>query len=264
MTVAEVFILLLFLLMLLFLSLSQQWEAMAESLSEDTDSLHEVYVERDQFKQESEVLRDVIRTLGRQHQRAELQYKELEQKLTDARRQLENLSDDVQKQTERAEQLESELDEKVALLEKGENPPCWYRKVPDSDKASGEREKAYYSFDVGVFEDHLVVRRGVTPPGGAEDDNGGSFADEANALNFDALPYGQRLSDGEFERRFEPIWKAGKKRQVRSYSCIFWVRVWDETAPGAKVRWKQAHDKVLEGLFGTYQVQDDPWLPIAP
>ncbi len=267
-TVAEVFILLLFLLMLLFLSLSQQWEANAENLQKVRQNLREVSAERGQLKQESEVLRDRIRTLSRQHESVKQQRKRVEQALTDARRLLdgqdETLLEEVQKQRERAEQLESELGEKVALLEKGENPPCWYRKVPDSDKASGEREKAYYSFDVGVFEDHLIVRRGDTPPGGAEDDNGGSFADEANALNFDALPYGQRLSDGEFERHFEPIWQAGKKSRVRSYSCIFWVRVWDETAPGAKVRWKQAHDKVLEGLFGTYQVQDDPWLPIAP
>ena len=280
-TVAEVFILLLFLLMLLFLSLSQQWEANAEDLNDVKDSLREVSAEREELRQESEALRDRIRTLSRQRDRAKQQIKRAEQELTDARRLLDGregtlieemqkqrerakqLEEEVQKNEERIRQLEAELGEKVTLLEKGVNPPCWYRKVPDSDKASGEREKAYYSFDVGVFEDHLIVRRGDTPPGGAEDDNGRSFADEAEALNFDALPYDQRLSDGEFEQHFEPIWQAGKTGKVRSYSCIFWVRVWDKTAPGAKIRWKQAHDRVLEGLFGTYQVQDDPWMPSA-
>ncbi|MXW51319.1 MAG: hypothetical protein F4X81_00625 [Gammaproteobacteria bacterium] len=281
MTVAEVFILLLFLLMLLFLSLSQQWEANADNLNKVKDSLREVSAEREELKQESEVLRDKIRTLSQQRDRAKQQVKRAEQELSDARRLLDGdegtffeemqeqreraqqLEEEVQKNEKRAQQLETELGAMVTLLEKGVNPPCWYRKVPDSDRASGEREKAYYSFDVGVFEDHLIVRRGDTPPGGAEDDTGGSFADEAEALNFDSLPYDQPLNDREFEQHFEPIWQAGKTGKVRSYSCIFWVRVWDKTAPGAKIRWKQAHDKVLEGLFGTYQVQDDPWLPIA-
>lgn len=280
-TVAEVFILLLFLLMLLFLSLSQQWEANADNLNKVKDSLREVSAEREELKQESEVLRDKIRTLSQQRDRAKQQVKRAEQELSDARRLLDGdegtffeemqeqreraqqLEEEVQKNEKRAQQLETELGAMVTLLEKGVNPPCWYRKVPDSDRASGEREKAYYSFDVGVFEDHLIVRRGDTPPGGAEDDTGGSFADEAEALNFDSLPYDQPLNDREFEQHFEPIWQAGKTGKVRSYSCIFWVRVWDKTAPGAKIRWKQAHDKVLEGLFGTYQVQDDPWLPIA-
>ncbi len=88
----------------------------------------------------------------------------------------------------------------------------------------------------------------------------GQAAEQADSLK---AKYDQRLSDGEFNQHFEPIWEAGKTGKVRSYSCIFWIRVWDKTAPGAKMRWKQAHDKILEGLFGTYQVQDDPWLPTA-
>ena len=33
----------------------------------------------------------------------------------------------------------------------------------------------------------------------------------------------------------------------------------DRTSPTAKRRWQHAHDRIVEGLFGTYAVQDDPW-----
>ena len=281
-TVAEVFILLLFLLLLLFVSLNQEWVATAEEVGEVEGELIEVTAERDKLKQDAEVLRDRIRTLGRQRDNAKQQVKKAEQELADAlqmldggegeivkevqkqRERAEQLEEDANQQEERVQQLESELGEMVTLLEKGVNPPCWYHKVDDPNKSSGKREKPYYSFDIGVFDDHLIVRRIPAPQGGAEDDSSGSFADEAEYLKFDTLPYDQRLSDSEFEQHFSPISLAGKNREVRSYPCIFWVRVWDQTAPGAKVRWKQAHDGELEGLFGTYQVKDDPWMFATP
>ena len=281
-TVAEVFILLLFLLLLLFVSLNQDWVATAEEVGEVEDELIEITAERDKLKQDAQVQRDRIRTLGLQRDHANQQVKKAEQELADAlqmlggeegklveevqkqRERAEQLEEEANRQKERVRQLESEVGEMVTLLEKGVNPPCWYHKVDDPNKSSGKREKPYYSFDIGVFDDHLIVRRISPPHGGAEDDNGRSFADEAEYLKFDALPYDQRLSDVEFEQHFSPVSLAGKNREVRSYPCIFWVRVWDQTAPGAKVRWKQAHDGELEGLFGTYQVQDDPWMFATP
>ena len=284
-TVAEVFILLLFLLLLLFVSLDQEWVVVADEVKEVKEQLVEVTAERDELKQSAlsaEVLRNRIRTLGRQRDNAKQQVKKAEQELADAlqmlggeegklveevqkqRERAEQLEEEANRQKERVRQLESEVGAMVTLLEKGVNPPCWYHKVDDPNKSSGKREKPYYSFDIGVFDDHLIVRRIPAPQGGAEDDSSRSFADEAEYLRFDTLPYDQRLSDSEFEQHFSPVSLAGKNREVRSYPCIFWVRVWDQTAPGAKVRWKQAHDGELEGLFGTYQVQDDPWMLAAP
>ncbi len=245
-TLAEVFILLLFLLLLLFLSLNQEWEIQADKNNDDAErALSELRAERDAQAQNEKEQRDRIRTLKR--------------KLEDARQKFAD-----QKQTMQEAQAAMEAaDERVAraekLLSKGENPPCWYHRIDDGK--GGEREKPYYSFDAGVFDDHLIVRRLEPPEGGAVDDNGGSFADEAEALGFQALPYDRKLSDMEFRNHFAPISRAGKDAQVRTYSCVFWVRVWDQTARDAKTRWKQAHDGVLEGLFGTYQVQDDPWPP---
>ena len=261
-TVGEVFILLLFLLMLLFLALSQEWEQ--QNLKTE-EKLVEVAAVRDALAAAASVERDRIRTLTRQRDQARSTREQLLREVqrtreaaaeaneradqaalvaADARRLLDGDRTEVLREAQAAREdavmqiaAANERAERARLqanlLAKGENPPCWYRKVPDGE--GGEREKPYYSFEVGVFDDHLLVRHYPTPPGGAEDDNGGSFADEAERLGFQALPYGQRLSDAEFERHFSPTWRAGKNRQVRSYSCIFWVRVWDQTAPAQKV-----------------------------
>ena len=274
-TIAEVFVLLLFLLMLLFQSLNQEWEIDAEEDKEAKGNLVEVTadrdklrLDRDKLKQYQEELRKRIRTLGLERNSTEQQLRKVEQELSDARRLLDGreseLAKEVQEERDRAERAESELGELETLLEKGVNPPCWYHKVPDPKKASGEREKPYYSFNVGVFDDHLIVRQLPPPPGGAEDDGDLSFADEAKKLEFDALPYGQRLSGDEFKRHFKPISEAGKNKQVRSYSCVFWIRVWDQTAPGAKSRWKNAHYNDLQPVFQTFQPQDEPWASAAP
>ena len=270
------FILLLFLLMLLFLALNQEWEQQAR---EAEDKLVEVTAIRDTLAAAEEARRDRIRTLTRQRDEAaqraadarrllDRSANELLQEAQAAREKARAAGEEARVAQEEAQEARREAVAQVAaaneraeqarnLLAKGENPPCWYRRV--SDGRDGEREKPYYSFEVGVFDDHLIVRWLPPPPGGAEDDNQGSFADEAQRLGFDALPYGQRLSDSEFVRHFSPAWRAGKNKRVRSYSCIFWVRVWDQTAPGAKTRWKRAHDRILEGLFGAYQVRDEPW-----
>ena len=73
------------------------------------------------------------------------------------------------------------------------------------------------------------------------------------------MPYDTELSDQQVVHLLSPIHRAGKDRKVRSYSCIFWVRVWDMTPPDAKVRWKRAHDSILEGMFGAYTVADRSW-----
>ena len=82
---------------------------------------------------------------------------------------------------------------------------------------------------------------------------------EAEALDLDAIRYGEPLKDEEMLELMQPIVEMGKSSRVRTYSCIFFVRVWDETPAAAKGRWKQAHDGVLEKLFGTYQVRNFGW-----
>ena len=58
-----------------------------------------------------------------------------------------------------------------------------------NSRQGGFRERAEYIFNIGVFADHFILRRAETPPGGAKDDNGGTYAAEAERLTLDGLPY---------------------------------------------------------------------------
>ena len=258
-TVAEVFVLLLFLLMLAFLGLVQspdeavRLEAEYRKTAEALDQTQEVLTTvRDRYEPWEEVIRefkapDEIVTLQRAKAAAE-------REAARARR----VAEVARAQAEEALGAEAVAKRELRVMqEKGQNPPCWYQRVPDG--RDGLREKPYYTFDVAVFERHMVLRRAPTPPGGADDDTGGTYQSEAFALGLERLPYGTELSDQEVVQALLPVHRAGKEREVRSYSCIFWVRVWDMTPPHAKVRWKSAHDAILEGMFGAYTVTDRPW-----
>ena len=160
--------------------------------------------------------------------------------------------------TKEAQRETERLSEELHVLRtKGQNPPCWYREVPDG--SGGKREKPYYTFDVGVFEEHMIIRRLDAPPGRAVNDGTSTYLEEAKLIGLSDIPYGEPLDDIAIKRYLQPIHEAGKGKRVRSYSCIFWVRVWDNTSANAKKRWKKAHDGILEGLFGAYTVQDTPW-----
>ena len=154
----------------------------------------------------------------------------------------------------RTDRIETDLE---TLRHKGQNPPCWYETVADGGR---KREKAHYIFNIAVHDEYMVVLPHPIPPGQADDDRGRPYTEEADDLRLEEIPYGVPLSYGEVTRHMERIRDLGKMRKVRSYRCIFWVKVWDKTSPEAKARWKEAHDGVLEGLFGTYQVKDEPWL----
>ena len=155
------------------------------------------------------------------------------------------------------EAVKQDLEETRRQLEKGENPPCWYRVVSKPKRSI--REKPLYALNVAVFNGHMILHRPEPPVGGATDDGSSTYAEEAARLPFDAIPYGKPLTDAQLVEHLQPLSTAGREERVRSYACIFWLRVWDKTSPDAKERWKQAHDGILEGMFGTYTVRDDAW-----
>ena len=140
---------------------------------------------------------------------------------------------------------------------KGENPPCWYVIVEEPDGST--REKPLYVFNVGIKENSIVLSRRSIPDGSAWDDSGGPYEDEWKHLGIDELPYDYGLTEDEFRGAVASLVEQGRNRQVRTYECIFYVQLWDLTPDDAKGRWKDAHDRIIEGLFGAYTVQDDPW-----
>lgn len=224
-TIAEVFILLLFLILIVLFALVRDRLEQAERADERLRIWQPVIEE---FKAPEE-----IETLRRQKETAEATAERARGEALKAKRELS------------------------LLRKKGLNPPCWYQVV--STATGGSRERPHYTFNIAVFDDSVIVLPAQTPPGGAIDDSDATYAQEAQALELASLPYGERLDDSAFDASFKRIAQAGKSKGVRSYSCIFWVRVWDRTSPDAKRRWQRAHDQIIEGLFGAYHVKDDPW-----
>lgn len=255
-TVAEIFILLLFLLLLVLLSLSRDWQELrgeTDDLTEtkkklaDAESRLQPLLPWEPIAQEFKTPDEVV-TLQRRQAEIERENQALLAEVEEQRTR-------AQTAERRAQQVVSELD---ILRRKGENPPCWYERMLDDD---GElvREKPYYTFNIGVFDEHMIILPAETPPGAATDDNGPPYAEEAKRLRLADIPYGTPLDNQSFITHMKPIHDAGENLEVRSYSCIFWARVWDNTAPDAKARWKYAHDGIIEGMFGAYTVRDDPW-----
>ena len=276
-TVAEVFILLLFLLLLALLVMVRDWETERERETKERQRLndHLVILQEQQEKWQEVVSEfetpEKVFTLRQQKEEAERSAAEHRER-ADALQEVVSEGGDAAKeaaaQAEKRLQAERELQaaqrdlqetqRQLDLLRvKGENPPCWYEIVSDAKR--GTREKPLYALNVAVFDEHMVLHRPEPPAGGATDDGGATYASEAARLPFGAIPYGKPLSDAQLVRHLQPISAAGKEEQVRSYACIFWLRVWDKTSADAKERWKQAHDGILEGMFGAYTVRDDPW-----
>lgn len=280
-TVAEIFILLLFLLLLLFSLFHQEITKDAREQKERRIAAEKSLEELEPYREVIQEFEkpDEIRTLRRAHNQAR---KEAEQ----SRRKAELLEDLVSESEEEQEAVKENLaalqeaEDKLAeankelestqekyeealdslrVTKKGQNPPCWYQKVSTSD--GGTREKPHYSLKVAVFQDHFILRADDIPPGGAIDDNGGLYADEALRLNIPTLPYEQPIKFQQLESVVKHLYDAGKNSEVRTYSCIFWVRVWDEIPihANAKEIWQYAHDDILEGLFGTFRIRDQAW-----
>ena len=169
----------------------------------------------------------------------------------------EQASEAVEKAEQAQADAERERDRARLNLAKGNNPPCWYRIV--STGAGKTREKPHYVFNVAIYEDSIELAPRTPPPGGAVDDGGGPYEDEWKHLRIGELPYGRNLSDDEFIAAVNEIVKMGRNGKVRTYECVFSVMVWDKTPDHAKKRWKDAHDRIIEGSFSAYTVRDLQW-----
>ena len=276
-TIAEIFILLIFLLLLAMLTLNSQWneknkvyeETLAELRSANTDEpfitpeqIETLYVRMTEAEQARERYQEALAQEQEYRKEAEEALAQeqgrrvkAEEEQTQAQENRRAAEEALERARKGQEEAEITLD---VLRRKGENPPCWYETVAAGDGKS--REKAHYMFNVAVFDTGLLLAPSPVPSGAATDDGGPPYAEEARWLGVAGIPYGQHLSDEAFTKHLKPLVEQGKQSKVRTYSCVFFIRVWDKTSPGAKDRWKQAHDRVLEGMFGTYDVRNDPWL----
>ena len=289
-TIAEIFVLLVFLMLLALLGVNRYWnerfepwrdimekstpEEVGRALEQPNELRREI--ERlnrqiEELKKEKERLQDRIRTLvaregtvGEELDETKRQLAECERALEDAKRKIETLTSENQRLRATNNELQGrtdDLEDQIRIIGKGTTPPCWYQVVEETNPITkaNRREKAYYLFDIVIREDHMEVQPAPIPEGRAEDDDGKPYAEEAKDLELEAIPYGVPLADREVSEVMRRLYEMGKSSGIRTYSCAFYVRVWDETPATAKDRWKRAHDDVLEQRFGTYQVRDFSW-----
>ena len=276
-TVAEIFILLLFLLLLVYLALNENWITRRDTLGEELDQLRQQLTVKDekiwewqgiieefQTPQEVRTLVSKMTEANRREEKYRHQIEVFQETLNKSNSEahkevitLRTQNSNLQQDMEIAQQNYEKIKEELRIVrEKGNNPPCWYKTV--QAKRGGMREKPYYTFCMAVFDDAIIVRRPPVPPGNAVDDNGPLYTVEAEQLELADIPYNTALSNKSLIEHMKPIHDAGKNARVRSYSCTFFVKVWDNTSAQNKKGWKDAR-RVLEDLFGIYTVQNDPW-----
>ncbi len=272
-TVAETFILLTFFLLIAMLGLVQSEDSPPES---DATNAPQVWMRPEEIEalvnadkqarmtaeQERDQAQEQVEKMRKAHEQSEQVRMTAEQERNQAQEQVEEMRK-AQEQSEQA-RITAEQERDLArgdlalMRRKGENPPCWYQVVSAGNGKT--RERAHYVFNVAIHEDSIELAPRSAPPGGASDDGGGLYTEEWKRLHIEKLPYGKKLSDEEFEESVRNLAAQGKNRQVRTYECVFSVMVWDKTPDHAKKRWKYAHDRVIEKLFGAYTVRNDEWV----
>ena len=281
-TIAETFILLTFLLLIALLGLVQRDEPLPEPGTansprvwvrpEEIETLVNAAEEARNAEEKAEQARAAAeRERDQAHEMAE-QARKAEEKAQQARAAAERERDQAHEMAEEAGKAEEETEQARAAAErerdqarrnlallrrKGENPPCWYHIVSAGEGKT--REKPYYVFNVAIYEDSIELAPRTPPQGGASDDDGGPYADEWKRLRIEELPYGKELSDKEFTEAVSNLVAQARNQRVRTYECVFSVMVWDKTPVHAKKRWKDAHDRIIEGSFSAYTVQDLEW-----
>lgn len=281
-TVAEAFILLTFLLLIALLGFVQADEQIAKSDSTEAprvwvrpeeietlvnsaeqsrkaqeqaeEALVESNLERDEANEQAQKARRAQEQAERALADAEQDRETARAQAEEARKMLKGMEQALATAERSREEARGDLD---LLRRKGENPPCWYQVVSAGEGKT--REKPHYAFNVAIYEGSIELAPRTAPPGGAFDDGGGLYVEEWNRLNIAALPYGIPLSDNKFAEAVSDLVAKGRNQEVRTYECVFSVMVWDKTPDDAKNRWKYAHDRVIEGSFSAYTVQDLEW-----
>ena len=80
---------------------------------------------------------------------------------------------------------------------------------------------------------------------------------QKTALPFNRSALNKNISFGGFVKSFMPLKDAGENGKVQDYRCKFYVKVWEATT--SKKKYKHALEKVVQSIFFTYLVKDEAW-----
>ena len=190
------------------------------------DEQEKLQAENDQLKREQKDSQNAIRSLA--------SLNKIAQQLRDEQEKLQAENDQLKR-----EQKNSQNAIRSLANSKGIDPSCWFTK--SANRSGKEYEKQVPLFDVAVFDNHFLVRDIPALP---------EYVIEKLALPVGDVKFMTPLTNSEFRNMMMPIRRMGKEeRKVREYSCVFYVRVWDETSAGAKERWKNATEGVIGSVF---------------
>jgi DNA repair exonuclease SbcCD ATPase subunit len=258
-SLAEVFLILLFLLLLTSVGLTSSLLDEINELDETKEELED----RLNFIEESTVgkeitIADFVR-LEKKINALEKINKELSDQLDDLKEDLAETEKELIKVEEKLAEAEKELviaGEEAAKKDQvideyaknGQDPPCWFVNIPDADEASGIRQRHVKIFDVKIEDDFFSVRRHDNSKIKLKIDRG----------NIAALPQvgstilNKKLSAREFTQKFSQFKAAGNEKLIQNYKCRFMVDVFDATSINNKSGYKR-NLRVIENLFYKFE-----------
>lgn len=259
-SLAELFILLVFLLLLALLGYAllrdDQAARQAQTIDEQQERIAKLQEQIAPFEDvdpndliaQNEQLEGDLLVARRRAAQAELDAKRQAQRAAELEREKERAEARAKNAEQRArsaeaarEEAEQKLKDSIVL---GQFSPCWYVVVQ-----GGAREKAVFTFDVRMKNETVLVQRHYRlPPPDAH----------TPAVEYDRAALGRELSYTEFMRKFESLKIAGREKRVRpDRECYFHVQVWDATTD--KTAYKSAFNDYVREVFVPTSVRHDPW-----
>ena len=239
-----------------------------EPESEPDQSVHLIPVE--EFTRQQHAIDDLTRTMSAMQERIRLltdpaqeaEINQLEAQVAGLRRKNDALSrrlgatpnlgealveiDALRAGMENLEQENTNLRQDRELVDdlKGQDSPCWFRRATRPNGESYERPT--YIFDIRISDQDILVQDVPAPTL--------EYQEQKTRLTFDRNGLNRHLTDEEFARAFAPLKSAAENREIRSdRRCTFYVAVWDTTSQTNKLRYKRAHNHVVQAVFNTYE-----------
>lgn len=254
-SLAELFILLVFLLLLALLGYAllrdDQATRQAKTITEQQKQIVNLQEQFAPFEdvdpnwlvaQNEQLKGDLLVAKGRAEE-AGRNTEQHAQIIAELRQRIEKLLREKERTEADRREAERELEESKVL---GQFSPCWYVVVQEQSRV---REKAVFTFDVRMRNETVLVQMHYRQPAPDAD---------TRAVEYDRAALGRELRYAEFMREFEPLKIAGREKRVRDdRECYFHVQVWDATTD--KSAYKRAFNDYVREVFVPTSVRHDPW-----
>ncbi len=134
--------------------------------------------------------------------------------------------------------------------EKGELPPCWFVTL-DRER---DPEKEIKIFDVKISDSTITLYKGSTVDEIAATDPTANFGIDTFMPEYPTNYMGKPITYVEFQNAFRNFYLEGDQRQVQPYRCRFFVGLWDDTSDKSNYKKRR---RSVENLFYKYEYKDE-------